>query len=137
MFETPLRECLTFDDVMLLPAYSEVVPADVDVTTRLTRKIALNTPLLSAAMDSVTESRMAIAMARQGGIGIIHKNLPPQLQASEVDRVKRAESGIITDPVTCGPSQSLREALRVMEQHNISGVPVVEGATPVGILTHR
>ncbi|MGE0323554.1 MAG: IMP dehydrogenase [Polyangiaceae bacterium] len=137
MFETGLRECLTFDDVMLLPAYSEVLPADVDVTSRLTRKITLNTPLLSAAMDSVTESRMAIAMARQGGLGIIHKNLPPQLQASEVDRVKRAESGIITDPVTANPSQSLREALSVMEQHNISGVPVVEGTTVVGILTHR
>ncbi len=137
MFETALRECLTFDDVMLIPAYSEVLPADVNVTSRLTRNIELNIPLLSAAMDSVTESRMAIAMARSGGIGVIHKNLPPELQAVEVDRVKRAESGIITDPVTCAPTQSLREALSVMEQHDISGVPVVEGRVPVGILTHR
>jgi IMP dehydrogenase len=107
------------------------------VRTRLTRGIELNIPLLSAAMDSVTESRLAITMARHGGIGIIHKNLPPQDQAAEVDRVKRAESGIITDPVTVRPSQSLREALAVMRDHDVSGVPVVEGTTPVGILTAR
>ncbi|MCC6214180.1 MAG: IMP dehydrogenase [Polyangiaceae bacterium] len=137
MFEENLRECLTFDDVMLVPAYSEVVPAEVDVRSRLTRSIELNVPVVSAAMDSVTEARAAIAMARSGGIGIIHKNLPPALQAHEVDRVKRAESGIILDPVTVRPSQSLREALAVMRDNDVSGVPVVEGETPVGILTAR
>jgi IMP dehydrogenase len=137
MFEKKLRECLTFDDVMLLPAYSEVLPAEVDVRSRLTRNIELNIPLVSAAMDSVTEARTAIAMARNGGIGIIHKNLSPQSQAIEVDRVKRAESGIITDPVSVRPSQPLREALAVMRDHDISGVPVVEGTSPVGILTAR
>lgn len=137
MFDESLRECLTFDDVMLVPAYSEVVPAEVDVRTRLTREIELNVPVVSAAMDSVTEARAAIAMARAGGIGIIHKNLPPPLQAHEVDRVKRAESGIILDPVTVRPSQSLREALAVMRGNDVSGVPVVEGETPVGILTAR
>ena len=137
MLEEKLRECLTFDDVMLLPAYSEVLPAEVDVRSRLTRSIELNIPIVSAAMDSVTEARSAIAMARQGGIGIIHKNLPPDAQAAEVDRVKRAESGIINDPVTVRPSQSLREALAVMRENDISGVPVVEGSSPVGILTAR
>ena len=137
MFDRNLRECLTHDDVMLVPAYSDVVPADVDVKSRLTRGIELNIPIVSAAMDSVTEARAAIAMARQGGIGIIHKNLTPPAQAHEVDRVKRAESGIITDPVTVRPSQSLREALGVMREHDVSGVPVVEGESPVGILTAR
>jgi len=137
MFDQKLRECLTFDDVMLVPAYSDVIPADVDVSTRLTRRIKLNIPILSAAMDSVTEARAAITMARQGGIGIIHKNLPPEAQAREVLRVKRAESGIIIDPVTVRPSQSLSEALAVMREHVVSGVPVVEGDRPVGILTAR
>jgi len=137
MFEQKLRQCLTFDDVMLVPAYSEVLPAEVDVRTRLTRHIELNIPLVSAAMDSVTEARAAIAMARHGGIGIVHKNLPPESQAAEVDRVKRAESGMITDPVSVRPSQSLREALAVMRENDISGVPVVEGQSPVGILTAR
>jgi len=137
MFDEKLRQCLTFDDVMLVPAYSEVLPAEVDVRTRLTRNIELNIPLVSAAMDSVTEARAAIAMARHGGIGILHKNLPPEAQAAEVDRVKRAESGIITDPVCVRPSQSLREALAVMRENDISGVPVVEGKSPVGILTAR
>src|SRR6186997_1704559 len=126
MFEKVLRECLTFDDVMLVPAYSEVVPADVDVRTRLTRSIELNVPIVSAAMDSVTEARAAITMARQGGIGVIHKNLSIEEQAREVDRVKRAESAIILNPVTVRPSQSLREALGVMRANDISGVPVVE-----------
>src|ERR1700755_3419137 len=98
MFDKNLRECLTFDDVMLVPAYSEVLPAEVDVRTRLTRHIELNIPLVSAAMDSVTEARAAIAMARNGGIGIVHKNLSPEAQASEIERVKRAESGMIIDP---------------------------------------
>jgi IMP dehydrogenase len=137
MFEPTLRECLTFDDVMLVPGYSEVLPADVDVKAKLTRDIGLNIPLISAAMDSVTESRAAIAMAREGGIGVIHKNLTPEAQAMEVAQVKRAESGIILDPVTVRPSQSLREALAIMRQNNISGVPVVEGETAVGILTAR
>ncbi len=137
MFERNLRECLTFDDVLLVPAYSELVPADVDVSSRLTKNIRLNVPIVSAAMDSVTESRTAIAMARHGGIGIIHKNLTPAEQAAEVDRVKRAESGVIKDPITVRPEQSLREVLEVMRANNISGLPVVEGETPVGILTAR
>jgi IMP dehydrogenase len=137
MFDRNLRECLTFDDVMLVPAYSEVLPAEADVRSRLTRTIELNIPIVSAAMDSVTEARSAIAMARQGGIGIIHKNLPIEDQAHEVDRVKRAESGIIVNPVTVRPSQSLREALGVMRSNEVSGVPVVEGTTAVGILTSR
>jgi IMP dehydrogenase len=137
MFESKLRECLTFDDVMLVPAYSEVLPAEVDVKTRFTRSIDLNVPIVSAAMDSVTEARAAISMAREGGIGVVHKNLPIAQQAEEVDRVKRAESGIILNPITVRPSQSLREAVAVMRQHDVSGVPVVEGDTPVGILTAR
>lgn len=137
MLQDKLRECLTFDDVLLVPAYSEVLPNQVDVKGRLSRRINLNIPLVSAAMDSVTEGRTAIAMARAGGIGIIHKNLPIALQAREVERVKRAESGMITSPVTVKPDQSLREALAVMNDHDISGVPVVEGDKPVGILTAR
>ncbi len=137
MFDSKLRECLTFDDVMLVPGYSEVLPAQVDVRSRLTRSIPLNIPILSAAMDSVTEARLAIAMAREGGMGIIHKNLAPEDQAAEVDRVKRAESGIITDPVTVGPRQALREVLEVMRRNEISGVPVVDGEKLVGILTAR
>ena len=137
MFDRNLRECLTFDDVMLVPAYSEVLPAEADVRSRFTRDIELNIPIVSAAMDSVTEARSAITMARQGGIGIIHKNLAIEEQANEVDRVKRAESGIILNPVTVRPSQSLREALGVMREHDVSGVPVTEGNTLVGILTSR
>ncbi|MBK7586008.1 MAG: IMP dehydrogenase [Myxococcales bacterium] len=137
MLDGELRECLTFDDVMLVPAYSDVLPAQVDVKSRVSRGIELNIPLVSAAMDSVTEARAAVTIARQGGIGILHKNLPPRDQAMEVDRVKRAESGMIADPVTVRPSQSLREALAVMHDNDISGVPVVEGDTPVGILTAR
>jgi IMP dehydrogenase len=137
MFDRNLRECLTFDDVMLVPAYSEVLPAEADVRSRFTRDIELNIPIVSAAMDSVTEARSAITMARQGGIGIIHKNLAIEDQANEVDRVKRAESGIILNPVTVKPSQSLREALGVMREHEVSGVPVTEGNTAVGILTSR
>ncbi len=137
MLDDKLRECLTFDDVLLVPAYSDVLPKDVDVKTRLCRGLELNIPLLSAAMDSVTESRTAITMAREGGIGIIHKNLPIEVQAREVERVKRAESGMILGPVTARASQSLRDALEVMREHDISGVPVVEGERPVGILTAR
>ena len=137
MLDDHLRECLTFDDVLLVPAYSEVLPSEVDVRTRLTRKIELNIPLLSAAMDSVTEGRTAIAIARAGGIGILHKNMSPAQQAREVERVKRAESGMITQPITVGPEESLQSALGVMREHDISGVPVVEGDQPVGILTAR
>ena len=137
MLDDDLRDTLTFDDVLLLPAYSEVLPKDVDVRTRLTREIELNIPLVSAAMDSVTEARTAIMMAREGGIGILHKNLPPELQAREVERVKRAESGMVIAPVCVRPTQSLREALAIMREHDISGVPVTEGLTPVGILTAR
>jgi IMP dehydrogenase len=137
MIDDKLRECLTFDDVLLVPAYSEVLPREVDVKTRLCRTLDLDIPVLSAAMDSVTESRTAITMAREGGIGIIHKNLPIADQAREVERVKRAESGMIVGPVTARPSQSLRAALEVMREHDISGVPVVEGERPVGILTAR
>src|SRR5262245_62643947 len=137
MLDDKLRECLTFDDVLLLPAYSDVLPAEVDVRTRLTKKLSLNIPLLSAAMDAVTEARAAIAIAREGGIGIVHKNFSIADQAREVEKVKRAESGMILGPVTVRPSQSLREALGVMGEHEISGVPVVEGEHPVGILTAR
>jgi IMP dehydrogenase len=137
MLEHKLRECLTFDDVLLVPGYSEVLPAEVDVKTRFTRRIALNIPLVSAAMDSVTEGRAAIALARAGGIGVLHKNLPPAQQAREVERVKRAESGMIAAPVTVRPESLLRDALAVMNEHDISGVPVVEGERPVGILTAR
>jgi IMP dehydrogenase len=137
MLDDRLRECLTFDDVLLVPAYSEVLPAEVDVRTRLTRNLTLNIPLVSAAMDSVTEGRTAIAMARAGGLGVLHKNLSVADQAREVERVKRAESGMIMTPITVRPTQSLREALAVMNEHDISGVPVVEGEVPVGILTAR
>ena len=137
MLDDKLRECLTFDDVLLVPAYSEVLPNQVDVRARFSRRIPLNIPLVSAAMDSVTEGRSAIAMARAGGIGIVHKNLTIAQQAREVERVKRAESGMITSPVTVRPDESLRDALGVMNEHDISGVPVVEGSKPVGILTAR
>jgi IMP dehydrogenase len=137
MLEDRLRECLTFDDVLLVPAYSEVLPKDVDVRTRLCKGVDLNVPLVSAAMDSVTEARAAITMAREGGIGIIHKNLSPADQAREVERVKRAESGMVLAPVTVRPSQPLREALATMREHDVSGLPVVEGDRPVGILTAR
>ena len=132
-----LGEAITYDDVLLVPAYSTVLPRETDVRTKLTKRIELNIPLISAAMDTVTESEMAIALAREGGIGFLHKNMTIQRQAEEVDRVKRAESGIITDPVTVSPTQSLRETLEIMRQHDISGVPVVEGTRPVGILTAR
>jgi IMP dehydrogenase len=137
VLDEPLRESLTFDDVLLVPAYSDVLPKDVDTRTRLTRKIDLNIPLVSAAMDSVTESRAAITMAREGGLGIVHKNLPAEDQAREVERVKRAESGMVFAPVTVRPTSSLREALGIMREHGISGLPVTEADHPVGILTAR
>ena len=137
MLEEPLREALTFDDVLLVPAYSEVLPKDVDTRTRLCRGIDLGIPLISSAMDSVTEARTAITMAREGGLGVIHKNLSPEDQAREVEQVKRAESGIVVDPLTVGPGESLRDAVALMKRHNISGLPVVEDGRPVGILTSR
>jgi IMP dehydrogenase len=137
MIENPVPEALTFDDVLLVPAFSEVVPAQVSTVTRLTRKITLNTPLLSASMDTVTESRLAIAMAQQGGIGIIHRNLNVEQQSGEVDKVKRSESGMIVDPVTIAPEQPISDALDVMRRYKISGVPVTKNRKLVGILTNR
>lgn len=137
MIEHPVPEALTFDDVLLVPAYSDVVPAQVSTQTRLTRNIVLNTPLLSAAMDTVTESRLAIAMAQQGGLGIIHRNFTIEQQASEVDKVKRSESGMIVDPVTMTPEQLISDALEVMRRYKISGVPVTKEKKLVGILTNR
>lgn len=130
-------EGLTFDDLLLLPARSDVVPRETDVSTRLTRNIRLNIPLVSAAMDTVTESRMAIAMAQEGGIGILHKNLTPQEQADEVEKVKRSESGMITDPVTLSPERSVQDALDIMSRFHISGVPITDNGRLVGILTNR
>ncbi|HSY02643.1 MAG TPA: IMP dehydrogenase [Acidobacteriaceae bacterium] len=137
MIEHPLAEALTFDDVLLTPASSEVVPAQVSTLTRLTKRIALTTPLLSAAMDTVTESRMAIAMAQQGGLGIVHRNLTIEQQAGEIDKVKRSESGMIVDPVTVSPEQLIGDALEVMRRYKISGVPVTRNRKLVGILTNR
>jgi IMP dehydrogenase len=137
MLPDNLPEALTFDDVLLVPAYSEVVPAHVSTQTQLTRGIALNTPLISSAMDTVTESRMAIAMAQQGGIGIVHRNLSIADQAGEIDKVKRSESGMIVDPVTIGPEKTIGDALEIMRRYRISGVPVTQGKRLVGILTNR
>src|SRR5256714_1292403 len=138
MLTENLIEALTFDDVLLFPAYSEVMPAECDTTTRLTRGIQLNIPILSSAMDTVTESPMAIAIAQQGGIGVIHKNLSVEAQRDEVDKVKRSESGMIVDPVTMTPDRPIREAVAVMERYKISGVPIVaENGRLVGILTNR
>ncbi len=128
---------LTFDDVLLLPAHSEVLPKEADLSTKLTDGITLNIPLLSAAMDTVTESRTAICMAREGGMGIIHKNMSPAEQAREVDQVKKSESGMIVDPITMDPDQQIYEALAVMKQYRISGVPVTKGGKLVGIMTNR
>jgi IMP dehydrogenase len=137
MITTPIPEALTFDDVLLVPAYSEVVPTQVSTQTRLTRNITLATPLISAAMDTVTESRLAIAMAQQGGIGVIHRNLTIEQQALEIDRVKRSESGMIVDPVTITPEQPISDALELMRRFKISGVPVTRNRKLVGILTNR
>src|SRR6476646_9784908 len=139
--ETGLATALTFDDVLLVPRHSDVVPTQVDVTTRLTRNIRLNVPLVSAAMDTVTESRLAIAMAQHGGLGVIHKNLSIEEQASEVDRVKRSESGMIVNPITLSPSNRIYEALDLMKNYRISGVPITDDGSKegrlVGILTNR
>ena len=132
-----VKEGLTFDDVLLIPARSETLPKDVDIATRLTKSIALNTPFMSAGMDTVTESRMAIAMARQGGIGIIHKNMSIEEQANEVDKVKRSEHGVITDPFFLSPNHFMYEANDLMAKYHISGVPITENGKLVGIITNR
>ncbi|QEI06312.1 IMP dehydrogenase [Pigmentiphaga aceris] len=132
-----VQQALTFDDVLLVPAYSDVLPRDTDLRTRLTRNITLQIPLLSAAMDTVTEARLAIAMAQEGGIGIIHKNLSADEQAREVARVKRYESGIVADPITVSPAMKVRDVIALQRQHGISGLPVVEGRQLVGIVTNR
>lgn len=134
---TIIGEGITFDDVLLVPAYSEVIPNQVDLTTNLTKTIKLNIPLMSAGMDTVTEHRMAIAMARQGGIGIIHKNMSIEEQAEEVDKVKRSENGVITDPFFLSPEHTLKDADELMAKFRISGVPITEGKKLVGIITNR
>src|ERR1700726_1223204 len=135
--EGPIVEGLTFDDVLLLPGKSSVLPTEVNTQTHITKKIPLNIPLVSAAMDTVTESRLAIAMARQGGLGFVHRSMSIDRQAEEVDRVKRSESGMIVDPVTISPELSVRDALDIMTKYRVSGLPVTRGALLVGILTNR
>src|SRR5882672_3369915 len=137
MIHFPVPEALTFDDVLLLPARSDVVPATANTQTQISRNIHLNIPIISAAMDTVTESHMAIALAQQGGLGIIHRNLTPEQQANEVDKVKRSESGMIVDPVTMSPDAKVSDALEVMRQYKISGVPITKNGKLVGILTNR
>src|SRR6185295_11861093 len=137
MLPTELREGLTFDDVLLVPAESVILPRDTDVATQLTRSLRLSIPLVSAAMDTVTEARTAIAMAQEGGIGVIHRNLPTEEQALEVEKVKKSESGMIVDPVTVHPEQPISQALEIMQRYRISGLPVTKGGQLVGILTNR
>jgi IMP dehydrogenase len=137
MLKGRLREGLTFDDVLLIPAKSEVLPSQVDVTTSLTPQIHMSIPLVSAAMDTVTEARLAIALAQEGGVGIIHRNMSIEDQVSEVDKVKRSESGMIVDPITMGPDQPVCEALEIMENYRISGIPITKNGRLVGILTNR
>jgi IMP dehydrogenase len=132
-----LHKALTFDDVLLVPAFSNILPRDASLKTRLTRNIGLNIPLLSAAMDTVTEARLAIAMAQEGGIGIVHKNLSPKEQAREVARVKRFESGVVRDPITIPPTMKIRDVIALSDQHGISGFPVVEGNQVIGVITSR
>src|SRR5437763_8366010 len=137
MIHFPVPEALTFDDVLLLPGFSDVVPAQANTVTRLSRRIELNIPIVSAAMDTVTESRLAIALAQQGGLGIVHRNLSIEEQSSEVDKVKRSESGMIVDPVTMSPDDKVSDALEVMRKYKISGVPITKNKKLVGILTNR
>jgi IMP dehydrogenase len=137
LFMRVVRKALTFDDVLLVPAHSLVVPRDVSLQTRLTRSITINIPLLSAAMDTVTDARLAIAIAQEGGLGIVHKNMSPAKQAAEVAKVKRFESGVVKDPITIPPTMSVREVLALKRQHRFSGLPVVEGKRVVGIVTNR
>ncbi len=137
MRDDPIEEALTFDDVSLRPGRSDVLPKDADVSTRLTRNIRINIPIVSAAMDTVTEARLAIALAREGGIGIIHRAFEADRQVAEVDKVKKSEYGMVVDPITMAPEQRLYEALEVMEKYRISGVPVTKNGKLVGILTNR
>ncbi len=137
MIDEKIKEGLTFDDVLILPSKSKVLPSETNVTTYLTRKIKLNIPIVSSAMDTVTESKMAIALAQLGGIGIIHRNLPIKVQAEEVDKVKRSESGMIVDPITMSPEDKIYQAIEVMKKYKISGLPITEGKKLVGILTNR
>src|SRR5271154_5732873 len=137
MVQNAIPEGLTFDDVLLVPARSEVLPAEAETRTRLTRRIPLNIPIVSSAMDTVTESHLAIALAQQGGVGFIHRNMPIDRQVEEVDRVKRSESGMIVDPVTIAPDKKISDALEFMRRYRISGVPVTENGKLVGILTNR
>src|SRR6266511_1409766 len=137
MIHFPVPEALTFDDVLLLPARSDIVPANANTQTQLTRNIRLNIPVISAAMDTVTESHMAIALAQQGGLGVIHRNLTIEQQAEEVDKVKRSESGMIVDPVTMSPDDKVSDALEMMRKYKISGVPITKNKRLVGILTNR
>src|SRR5690242_11949674 len=140
--QTGLREALTFDDVLLKPGLSELLPSDADIRTRITREISLNIPIIASAMDTVTEAKMAIAMAQAGGLGVVHRNLEPDEQAAQVRQVKKFESGMVVNPLTIGPRAALQEALDLMSENRISGIPVVEGANGgpgklVGILTNR
>jgi IMP dehydrogenase len=137
MLQHPLEEGLSFDDVLLLPARSEILPLETDVRTRLTRQIQINIPIVSSAMDTVTEARLAIALAQEGGIGVIHRAFSPEDQAAEVDKVKKSESGMIQDPITISPHQRVAEVLKIMERYRISGVPVTEKGKLVGIVTNR
>ena len=138
MLEDKLKETYSFDDVLLVPAMAEILPGETEISTRLSRNIVLNIPLVSAAMDTVTDTRLAIAMAQHGGIGIIHENMPPKSQAEQVDRVKRSESGMIVDPITMSPDSRIFEALKVMKEFSISGVPIISsGGKLLGILTNR
>src|ERR1700721_386608 len=136
MIHFPVPEALTFDDVLLLPARSEVVPANANTRTKLSRNIHLNIPVISAAMDTVTESHMEIALAQQGGLGIIHRNLTIDQQANEVDKVKRSESGMIVDPVTMSPTDKVSDALEVMRKYKFSGVPITKNGKLVEVLTN-
>ncbi|MCS6946746.1 MAG: IMP dehydrogenase, partial [Steroidobacteraceae bacterium] len=132
-----LEEALTFDDVLLVPAYSEILPREADLSTRLTRRIRLNIPIVSAAMDTVTEARLAIAIAQEGGLGVVHKNMSIEAQAREVERVKKYESGVVLDPITVTPDTTIRAALELMRSRGISGLPVVKDNKVVGIVTSR
>src|SRR5438034_2833440 len=135
MIDERLPEALTFDDVLLVPQKSDVLPSQVDVSTRLTKGISLKVPIVSAAMDTVTDSRLAIALAQEGGIGIVHKNMPAEAQASEVAKVKRFESGVVKEPITISPAMSVREVHELTRKHRISGLPVLDGNRVVGIVT--
>ena len=137
MLSNSIQFGLTFDDVSLIPAASSILPSNANTSTFLTRTLKVNIPIISAAMDTVTESKLAIAMAREGGIGIIHRMMSPEEQANAVDMVKKSESGMITDPITISPTHTIREALSVMEKYSISGVPITEGRKLLGILTNR